>query len=1015
MSAIFGRRAPVIVTMLLVSLCTGLNLHAQGASSGTVTGRVFNPRTSEYVRNAEVRIAGTTLQTVTGLGGSFRIANVPAGMAEVVVTYVGIEEARQSVQVAAGETSSLALEFSSKSDSDDGTIEMEAFQVSAELEGNAKALADQRVSMTLGRSISSDVFGDVTEGNVGEFLKYLPGIEMEYVEADTRGPRLGGMNPEYTGVAVDGMKQASADGFTQYGNTENGSGNSGGRSFSFEQVSINSIESIEISRVTPPNLDADAPAGTINLKTKRAFDRRGREIKWAISSGFNSEEFTLSKTPGPDDSGNSRKFKPTYSLAYAESFMDNRLGILLGLSESNLYNEQYRVQTTYQRTPTAADPRPQVLTRLRFKDGPKWTERKAYTGTLDFRATEDITLSLSAVLNAYEASFYNRNVDFQASNNNTNANNGRQFAGGDGLTTFFTNSTTAATDSVRRIIVGGGNGNKQTDSYTITPKIEWRMGDLLMELQMAKSHADNSYGNFRKGWAGNAQTNDIRNIQFEARQSNPLAGDWSVVQTGGPDWTDLGNYLNPRVTDDVRSVINDVEQAALDFTYNLGRSRPLVLRWGAKYRAESVDSERTSDKQRWSYIGPGGGSTGSWVDHPSTFVHNPSALGVNYAAPAFANRESVGQLYLNSPELFVPSFSANQYYNATYALPRYYDEDVAALYAMANTKMGNMTIQAGLRWEDTKTNSEEFDPRTPSEVEAAGYTVGSNGRATTVEGLDYQYASQPKVNREASYDRLHPSVSFKYNLGENWIFDLGAGHTIRRPEVSKLVGLWSYNEDSEIITAANPGLLPEFADRVAASAAYYFGGTNSISMTLSDTLIENLFIQEETTAPDFGITDPEFETYEVRTFFNSDEEVRFRSLEFSYRQALSFLPGALQGTSVFANYTRTYASERRPGLSPHVVAAGFDWRYKRLGFGLKGVWNDDAPWTSTSFRYRPSITKFDASVDFRLTDKITLFVQGRNITNEDHVIVEASGDNVPVIWRRENYGANFVFGMRGRF
>ncbi len=46
---------------------------------------------------------------------------------------------------------------------------------------------------------------------------------------------------------------------------------------------------------------------------------------------------------------------------------------------------------------------------------------------------------------------------------------------------------------------------------------------------------------------------------------------------------------------------------------------------------------------------------------------------------------------------------------------------------------------------------------------------------------------------------------------------------------------------------------------------------------------------------------------------------------------------------------------------------------------------------------------------------VTWCAQLRNITNEDQVIIERFGDNVPVIWRRENYGANYVFGLRGSF
>jgi len=42
---------------------------AQSAATGTLSGRVFNPATGEFVRNAEVRVAGTDRLTYTGKGG----------------------------------------------------------------------------------------------------------------------------------------------------------------------------------------------------------------------------------------------------------------------------------------------------------------------------------------------------------------------------------------------------------------------------------------------------------------------------------------------------------------------------------------------------------------------------------------------------------------------------------------------------------------------------------------------------------------------------------------------------------------------------------------------------------------------------------------------------------------------------------------------------------------------------------------------------------------------------------
>ncbi|HEY0946741.1 MAG TPA: TonB-dependent receptor, partial [Opitutaceae bacterium] len=523
---------------------------AQSAGTGTITGQVFNPATREYVRDAEVRVEGTGLSAITEVGGYYRLLRVPAGTVKVTVSYIGYASKTAELQVAPGGTVQQDFEISAAgarppTSGGDDTVELQAFIVTSEKEGNAKALQRQRQSMTMSRAVSSDVFGDVTEGNVGEFLKYMPGVELEYVEADTRGPRLGGLGSEYTSVTLDGMGVASADAFTQYVAFENSPAGSSNRSFGFEQISINSIESIEINRVASSAMDANAPAGNIDLKTKRAFDTQGRFIGWNVSTVFNTEEFTTRKTPGPDDSV-SRKFKPNYSLNYADSFFSKRLGILASISESNLYNEQYRVDHTYNRTMTGTDPRPQVLTQVLLKDGPKWTERFSATLTADFRATDNLTLSLSVLYNGYDARFYNRQVTMQAAGNNTGATTGRQNVTGDGVLSYGTSAANGA--SSRQVVMGGGNGVKLSHTTTIVPRFEYRWNDLVLDGAASYSHANNNYDNLVRGTVANSPVANLTGIDFTATRSGGGEADWKFVQTGGADWASLASYLNPRIS-----------------------------------------------------------------------------------------------------------------------------------------------------------------------------------------------------------------------------------------------------------------------------------------------------------------------------------------------------------------------------------------------------------------------------------------------------------------------------------
>jgi TonB-dependent receptor len=412
---------------------------AQASATGTLAGRVLNLTTRDYVSAAEVRVQGTNLVANTESDGSYRLPGVPAGLALVTVTYTGSTTERASIQVEPGRTATLDFElksatFGAPGAQDADILKLGAFVVSTEREGNAKAIMEQRNSMNLTNSVSSDFFGDVAEGNVGEFLKNMPGVDIEYVGPDSRGPRLRGLDPQYIGVSVDGFKMASGD-------ASQGAG-AGARSFSFDQVSVNSIDRIEVNYTSSADQDANAPAGTINLKTKRAFERKGRRIGWQVNVMANADNLDLRRSYGPADK-KTYKYRPGGILEYSDQFFKNRLGVVLNLSESNQYALQWRMNYTYNTVATAADPRPRVITGVAFLQQPKFSERFTPTITLDFKATDHLVLSLSAMYNYYDTVFDGRTANFTAGN--------RAAVTGDGLTSFnFTNASLALSQTEDR-------------------------------------------------------------------------------------------------------------------------------------------------------------------------------------------------------------------------------------------------------------------------------------------------------------------------------------------------------------------------------------------------------------------------------------------------------------------------------------------------------------------------------------------------------------------------------------
>ncbi|MEY2879254.1 MAG: hypothetical protein RLZZ15_1634 [Verrucomicrobiota bacterium] len=156
---------------------------AQPSPTGAITGRIVNPAAGTYVRNAQVRVEATGESVASEDGGYYRLPSVPAGEVNLTVTFTGYTTAAATVRVTAGATATQDFELVSAlaRASGDATVKLDKFVVSTEREGNAKAIMEQRNSMNLTNSVASDVFGDVAEGNVGEFLKHMPGIELDLV------------------------------------------------------------------------------------------------------------------------------------------------------------------------------------------------------------------------------------------------------------------------------------------------------------------------------------------------------------------------------------------------------------------------------------------------------------------------------------------------------------------------------------------------------------------------------------------------------------------------------------------------------------------------------------------------------------------------------------------------------------------------------------------------------------------------------------------------------------------
>ena len=245
---------------------------AQTAGTGTIEGRVLNTRNGEYLETARLTIEGTSLEAFTDSSGQYRFTNVPAGPARVRVFFTGLDVQTETVLVAAGATvqhdvSLAAVQKRQEADKDSGTVKLSQFVVGAskEMDGAAIAINEQRFASNIVNVVSADEFGQVAEGNVGEFLKFIPGISIDYGGGDARTISMGGVPSNNVPVTIGGFSLSSA------------ASSGTGRTVELEQVSINNIARIEVYQSPTPESPGSALAAGVQRQRLFHDARRRKE------------------------------------------------------------------------------------------------------------------------------------------------------------------------------------------------------------------------------------------------------------------------------------------------------------------------------------------------------------------------------------------------------------------------------------------------------------------------------------------------------------------------------------------------------------------------------------------------------------------------------------------------------------------------------------------------------------------------------------------------------------------
>lgn len=1027
-------------------------LYAQ--STATVSGRIFNQATQSYLQGAEVRLPDGR-STYTDNTGAYEFSGVAAGPVKLAVSYAGLDTTSVEVNAVAGQRVSrdiglTSAEYGPKSD----VVALSTFVVASEREGRAAALTQQQRAENIVNIISADEFPNVAGGNIGEFLRNIPGVVVDYSGADPRAIRVRGMDPNMNAVTVDGMPAANA----ASGNTN--------RQFEIDQISLQNVESIEVTKAPTAAQDASTGGGSVNMVSKSAFLLKGRRIQYTVNINANSKSFDWGETPGPNEH-DSWKLKPGGNFSYMNSFFNNRLGVAFNVNHYTFYTQQPNTTINWTNTPAAVATalglgsnaseyryaaNGQFAKSFNYGSSAVYTRRASAALNLDYRVSDATTLFLNSQVNTSYIRAWGRNLNLQTADPVATAATTNRVAPGftdQSLTALgdINGTTITAATSTSQTLANVSSGdllNKLGTGTTFSAGAKHRWGPWRVDYAGSISQSTNHYrlGFPEKGDFGRADFYQ-RGISFDLQ--TPAGSPFPIfTPVGQPsqrfgvtngDLYDLGRYTSrttttnstTNVAEGTFTVGNTRDNNALDrFTTLRANVRrdfalrfPVYVQAGAQFRQQKrfIDNE---GRRRWFYVGPDGiANTADDAANLGQFVDTSYTGTVpGFPRAPFPSLSKITAYYKASPQ----AFKEDIYYNIQTEAQniRSLKEEIGGVYAMTGIKLNRLNILLGLRGERTEDTGE--GPVT-NNAAAAGIT-------DRVQQAIAIFTTK-RASGVAKYERLFPNAQARYELTKNIVLRASYNESIGRQNFGNIIpGATISNAATPIatvVTVNNPALRPQIFSNYDASIEWYLQPVGVLSAGFFHKDITNYtrsFDQTILAGVDYNVAGVDLAPYVGGTLRRSENvgSAEVDGIEISYSQQLSRYAAWLRGWGVFANYTHletkgnygalTQATLPLDNFVPETINGGLSYRRGRFDGSIKYNYKGAYLGSGNELRYNVSRGTLDLSAAYKVWGNHTAFVEVKNVTDESR------GDYRVHAYRIRNWnedGAIINFGVKGTF
>ena len=348
-----------VLLSLLILLSAGLqvlaNVNVNELKHGTIKGRILDT-SNQTLPGATIYIDSLHTGVVSDINGFYTLTNIAPGTYKVKVSYVGYSPVEMTITVPEGKTVESDVMLN------DG-VKWREVVVGGAFNGQRRALSSQKNAMGIVNVVSADQVGKFPDSNIGDALKRISGINVQYDQGEARFGQVRGTSADLSSVTINGNRIPSAEGDT--------------RNVQLDLIPADMVQTIEVNKVVTADMDADAIGGSINLVTKNTPNKR--MFNATAGSGYNAV---------------SKKAQLNLGLTYGDRFFNDKLGLMFSGSYQNAPGGSDNAEFEYD-----VDDGSVVMKEAQVRQYYVTRERQSYSLALDYEFNPDHKISFKGIYN----------------------------------------------------------------------------------------------------------------------------------------------------------------------------------------------------------------------------------------------------------------------------------------------------------------------------------------------------------------------------------------------------------------------------------------------------------------------------------------------------------------------------------------------------------------------------------------------------------------------------------------